>query len=168
MSICGPSWSLFFGTRPGDISGYCKILFSAGTMDELLLHISQRLEALQVRSCPNNSSHPAQITLFPLQVLLSSSASSSRQYLQEYSRQLAVSTSRLREIAASCLCQLNVSAVSFKDNVSAVFNRSWDNAYPYVTDLQERLWLILQWLKELLAQIWQIISQRSLQPHGGI
>jgi hypothetical protein len=100
--------------------------------------------------------------------LLSSSLSSSRLYLQEYSHQLAITTSRLREIAASCLCQLNVSATSFKDNVSAIFNRSWDSAAPFVTDFQERLWLIIQWLKELVAQLWEIISsQRSLpRPQG--
>jgi hypothetical protein len=32
----------------GDVD--CKILLFVGTMDELLLHISQRLEALQVTS----------------------------------------------------------------------------------------------------------------------
>lgn len=100
--------------------------------------------------------------------MLSSSLSSSRLYLQEYSQQLAVTTSRLREIAASCLCQLNASATSLKDNVSAIFNRSWDSAAPFVTDLQERLWLIIQWLKELVAQLWEIVSsQRSLpRPQG--
>jgi len=138
-------------------------------MDELLLHISQRLEALQVGSLSSNLFWTTTlIQNKPIfQVLLSSSLSSSRHYLQEYSHQLALSTSRLREIAASGLCQLNVSAISFKDNVSAVFYRSWDSASPYLTDLQERLWLIIQWLKEVVAQLWEIISQRSLQTHGG-
>ncbi|XP_059471759.1 reticulon-4-interacting protein 1 homolog, mitochondrial-like isoform X2 [Neocloeon triangulifer] len=111
-------------------------------MDEILLHISQRLEALQV--------------------LLSSTLSSSRVHLQEWSQQIAPAVSRLKEIFTSCLYQLNGTVINFRDNASAIFIRTWNNASPLLTDLQERLWQIIQWLKEVFAQFWDLVSQRSI------
>ncbi|CAB3378412.1 Hypothetical predicted protein [Cloeon dipterum] len=113
-------------------------------MDEILLHISQRLEALQV--------------------LLSSTLSSSRSHLQEWARQIAPCVARLKEMFASCVHQLGDTAAAFRENASTIFARTWNNASPIMAELQERLWLILQWLKEVIAQFWDMISQRSRLP----
>jgi hypothetical protein len=101
-------------------------------------------------------------------VFLSSALSSSRLYLHEYSQQLAAVSAHLREITSIWLCQLKESASSLKENLGVIINRIWYNVGHYAFDIQEKLWLIIQWLKQFAAKLWEIVSQFYSQSQSGI
>ncbi|KAF4519887.1 hypothetical protein B566_EDAN005228 [Ephemera danica] len=110
-------------------------------MDEILLHISQRLEDLQV--------------------LINSSLQSSRTSLQSYSEQVTALSLRSRDVFRSCIQQINAAALNSRSNFGSYVDSTWSRINPYIIDAQEKLWLILQWIREFCNQVWDVLRQQT-------
>jgi hypothetical protein len=138
-------------------------------MDEILLHISQRLEDLQVCFMEGFSIIIIVMKYLNLsiiclccQVLIHSSLQSSRASFQSYSEQIGALSLKSKDVLKNCIQQINnAAALTSRSNVGSYMDSTWARINPYIRDVQEKLWLIIQWLREIFNQVWDVLQQQT-------
>lgn len=96
-------------------------------------------------------------------MFISSSLQNSRVSLQSYSEQLNTISIRSRNVLGNCIHNLNSLALSSRTALASYADTAWGRIGPQFADAQEKLLLIIQWLRELCLRAWH-----SLQEHTAV